>query len=75
MIQIMIYFQDYTQNLANFTHIEKLIFIQQWLTQNMWSMGENICIFNNKLQKISFKKNFIWKSEKGLKMTHCLFVK
>ncbi len=29
MIQIMIYFQDYTQNLANFTHIEKLIFIQQ----------------------------------------------
>jgi hypothetical protein len=36
---------------------------------NMWSIGPTICIFNNKLQKISFKKHFIWKSEKGLKMT------
>jgi hypothetical protein len=65
----MINFQDEMQNLAKFTHFEKFIYIQQWLRQNMWSIGPTICIFNNKLQKISFKKHFIWKSEKGLKMT------
>jgi hypothetical protein len=26
-----------------------------------------ICIFNNKLQKISLKISFIWKNEKGKK--------
>jgi hypothetical protein len=63
------------QNLEKFTHFEKFIFIQQWLTQNMWSIGTTICIFNNKLQKISFKNSFIWKGEKGLKRTHNPFVK
>jgi hypothetical protein len=53
--KIMINFQDKTQNLAKFTHFEKFILIQQLLTQNMWSIGATICIFNNKLQKISFK--------------------
>jgi hypothetical protein len=52
----MINFQDEMQNMVEFTHFEKFIFIQQWLTQNMWSIGENISIYNNKLQKISFKK-------------------
>ncbi len=46
-------FQDETQNLTKYTHFEKFIFIQQWLTQNMWSIGPIICIFNNKLQKFS----------------------
>ncbi len=64
----------YAKSSKLYTHWKTHIYTT-WLTQNMWSMGENICIFNNKLQKISFKKNFIWKSEKGLKMTHCLFVK
>ncbi len=67
--KIMINFQNEMQNLAKFTHIEKFIFIQQWLTQNMWSIGATICIFDSKLQKISFKNSFIWKNEKWLKRT------
>jgi len=55
----MINFEDETQNLAKFTHFEKFIFIQQLLAQNMYSIGATICIFNNKLQKISFKNPFI----------------
>jgi hypothetical protein len=65
--KIMIIFQDEMWNLIEFTHFEKFIFIQQWLTQNMCSIVVTICIFNNKLQKISLKKNFIWKNEKWLK--------
>jgi len=41
------------------THFEKFIFIQQWLTQNMWSIGATRCIFSNKLQKISLKISLI----------------
>jgi hypothetical protein len=63
------------QNLVEFTHFEIFIIIQQWLTQNMWSIGATICIFNNKLQNISFKNSFIWKSEKGLKKINSPFVK
>jgi hypothetical protein len=73
--KIMTSFQDEMQNLAKFTHFEKFIFIQQLLTQNMWSIGATICIFNNKLQKISLKFSFIWKSEKGLNMILSPFVK
>jgi hypothetical protein len=73
--KIMIKFQDEMQNLAEFTHFEKFIFIQQWLTKNMWFIGATMCIFNNKLQKISLKNKIIWKSEKRLKRTHSLFVK
>jgi len=73
--KIMINFQDEMQNLVEFTHFEIFIFIQQWLTQNMWFIGTIICIFNIKLQKISFKNSFIWKSEKRLKKTHNPFVK
>jgi hypothetical protein len=51
----MINFQDEMQNQVEFTNFEIFIFIQKWLTQNMWSIGENICIFNNKLQKIHSK--------------------
>jgi len=54
----------FTQNLAKFTHFEKFVFIQQWLTQNMWSIGAIICIFNNKLHNTSFKNSFIWKMKK-----------
>jgi hypothetical protein len=54
---------------------DKFIFIKQWLTQYVWSIGATICILNNKLQKISFKNSLIWKNEKGLKVTHSLFVK
>jgi hypothetical protein len=31
----MINFQNEMQNLIKFTHFEKLLFIQQWLTQNI----------------------------------------
>jgi len=41
----------------------------------MWSIGATIFIFNNKLQKVSFKNSFIWKNEKGQKKTHIPFVK
>jgi hypothetical protein len=58
--------QDEMQNWIEFTNFEIFIFIQQWLTQNMWSIREKICIFNNKLQKISLKNIYIyiWKNEK-----------
>jgi len=63
------------QNLVEFTNFEIFIFIQQWLTQSMWSIGASICIFNNKLQEISFKNSFMWKSEKRLKKIHYPFGK
>jgi len=63
------------QNFVKSTHFEKIIFIQQWLTQNMWYIGATICILNNKLQKISFKNSFIWKNEKGLEKIDSPFVK
>jgi len=63
----MVNFQDEMQNLTEFTHFEKIVFVQQWLTQNMWSIGATICIFNNKLQKVSLKNPFIWKYEKNEK--------
>jgi len=34
---------------AKFAKFEKLILIQQWLTNNTWYIGATICIFNNKL--------------------------
>jgi hypothetical protein len=43
------------------------MFIQQWLAQNMLSIGATICIFNNKLQKISFKKHSYEKVKKKTK--------
>jgi len=70
----MINFQNEMQNLEEFTHFKKFIFIQQWLTQNMLFIGAIICIFNNKLQKILFKKKFIWKNEQGLNKIHSPFV-
>ncbi len=65
--KIMINFQDETQNLAKSTHFEIFIFIQQWVTKSMRYIGATICIFNDKMQKISFKNSLIQKSEKGLK--------
>jgi len=56
----MINVQSETQNLAKSTHFEKIIFIQQWLTKNMCSIGANTCIFNN-IAKDFIKKKFIWK--------------
>jgi len=60
----MIIFQHETQNLTKYIGFEKSKFIQQWLTKNVWYGEEIVCIFNNKLQKILFKKHFIWKNEK-----------
>jgi hypothetical protein len=54
--------QDKMQNLAKYAFFEKLIFIQQWLTKNMWTIGATISIFNTKLQMISFKNSFISKN-------------
>jgi hypothetical protein len=33
------------QNLTKFTHSEKIIFIQKWLTKNMWSIGATRYVF------------------------------
>ncbi len=62
--KIMINFQDEMQNLGESTHFEIFIFILEWLTQNMWSIGATICIFNNKLQNISCKKTSYEKVKK-----------
>jgi hypothetical protein len=61
MIQNYDKFSRWMQNLIELTHFEIFIYIQQWLTKNMWSIGSTMCIFNNKFQKISFKNSFIWK--------------
>jgi hypothetical protein len=34
------------------------------MTNTKQYIGKIICIFNNKLQKVSFKNSFIWKSVK-----------
>ncbi len=65
--KIMINVQNEMQNLAKFAHFENFIFIQQWLTQKMWYVKATICIFNNKLQKISFKVFFIYEKVKKTK--------
>jgi hypothetical protein len=75
MIQGCDKFQHETQNLAKSTNFEKFIFTQQWLTQNMWYIGETIYVFSNKLQRTSFKNSFIQKNEKRLKLSHNYFVK
>jgi hypothetical protein len=57
MIQTYYKFSRWNENLEKFTHFEKVIFIQWWLTKKMWFIGETICIFYNKLQKIlSYEK-------------------
>jgi hypothetical protein len=45
------------------------------INTKMWYIGATICIFYNKLQKVSFQKKFIWNNEKKLKKTHNPFVK
>jgi hypothetical protein len=75
MIQIMIKFQVKTQNLAKSTHIEDFMFIQQWLTKNMWSIRKLYVFFIATCKNNSFKNSFIWKNEKLLKRTHSSFVK
>ncbi len=75
MIQNYDKFSRWNAKSGKIIHFEELIYIQQWLTQNIWYIGGTICIFNNKLQKISLKNSFIWKSDKGVKKTHSHFVK
>jgi hypothetical protein len=43
------------------------IHIYPTMVNKMWSIGATTCIFNKKLQKISFKNSFIWKWKKTLK--------
>ncbi len=61
----MINFQDETQNLTKFTHFKKFIFIQQWLTQNMWYIGATIYILITSCKRFHSKKN----SYEKIKMT------
>ncbi len=73
--KIMIKFQDEMHNLVEFTHFEKFIFIQQWLTKKCDILGQ-LCVFLlASYKKNSIKNSFIWKSEKGQKRTHSPFVK
>jgi hypothetical protein len=62
-------------NLPNLAHFEKFIFIQQWLTQNMWSIETIICIFNKKNTKHSIQKFLYTKKWKGLKKIHIPSIK
>ncbi len=75
MIQNYDKFSRWNAKFEKFTHFEKFIFTQQWLTQNMWYIREIIFNFNNKFQNISFKNSFIPKSEKGQKKTYNPLVK
>jgi hypothetical protein len=43
------------QNLAKFTQFEKFIYIQQWLTQNMWSIGATVCILITSCKRFHLK--------------------
>jgi hypothetical protein len=54
----MIFKKDETYNLIKFANFQKFIFIQQWLTQNIYYIETTICIFINKLQNISFQTYF-----------------
>jgi hypothetical protein len=51
----MINFQDEMQNLTEFTHFEKFIFIQQWLTKKCDLLGKLFIILITKLQKNSYE--------------------
>jgi hypothetical protein len=51
------------------------IHIYPTMINTMWSIRATTCVFNKKLQNISFKNSFIWKSEKKLKKIHSPFVK
>jgi hypothetical protein len=39
--------------------------------KNMWSIEATICIFNNKLQKISFRKKIHMEKKKNYKTIQC----
>jgi hypothetical protein len=71
----MINFQNEIQNLVKSTHFEKFIFIQQMFNTKHVIIGATICIYNYKLQKISFKNSFIQTNENIFLKTHSLFVK
>lgn len=60
---IIIIFQDKTQNLAKFAHFEKFMFVQQWLTQKCDILGQ-FYVFLKTSCKDFIKKKFKWKSEK-----------
>jgi hypothetical protein len=44
-----------------FTHLKKIILIQQWF-KNVMYWNKCKTLKNNKLQKISFKNSFVWKN-------------
>ncbi len=70
--KIIINFQNEMQNLTKFTHFENFIFIQQWLTQNMWSIGATTCFLIISCKRFHSK---ILSYEKILKKTHNPFIK
>jgi hypothetical protein len=41
----------------------KILIIHEKLIKKLWCIENIICIFSNILQKISFQKSFLWKSE------------
>jgi len=67
MIQKYDKFQGEIQNLIKFTHFEKFLFIQKWLTKNMWSIGATICFFYKKVAKDFIQKFFHMKKWKRTK--------
>jgi hypothetical protein len=59
------------------THFEIFLFIQQWLTQNLWYIGATICIFNKKFEKKLTKKFFHtekWKRTKKDSQSFCKII-
>ncbi len=62
----MINFEDEMQNLAKFTHFEKFIFIQKWLTKKCDLLGQLYVFLITSCKKFH-SISFTWKSEIKLK--------
>jgi len=74
MIQNYDYFLKWNIQFGKIFTFWKIHIYSKWLTQNMWYTTATICIFNNKLQKISLKNSFIWKKMKKTKKNSQLFL-
>jgi hypothetical protein len=63
-------FQDETQNLAKFVHFQKFIFLQIWLSNNIWHIGATINTICNFFKNISFENSSLGKHVFGEKGPH-----
>ncbi len=55
-------------------HLSAFFKTECWSKHNMWNISATLGIFNNKLQKYSFKNHFLWKNQNVYKRI-CIVVK